>query len=203
MKKIIVNSIVLVLLNTQIYGCFNHIEEVNETVVLPAWESNLQESETMLINEHDPETDYPTETMDASEPNMNALIKETEADPDRYRAATNLSCTDVEDYAAEIKRMFLEHDWRAIASELSYPVVISGVTYNSSADFLGASSRFTLNLDKAFFSALEKEDCTAMFCSAEGIMLGETGQIWINEVLDEELNSQGLKITAVNGMLKE
>ena len=33
-------------------------------------------------------------------------------------------------------------------------------------------------------------------------MLGETGQVWIGEVLDESLASQGLKIIAVNGLTK-
>lgn len=41
-----------------------------------------------------------------------------------------------------------------------------------------------------------------MFCSWQGIMLGETGQIWIGEVLNEENASQGLMITAVNDLLK-
>ena len=42
-----------------------------------------------------------------------------------------------------------------------------------------------------------------MFCNWQGIMLGETGQIWINEVLDEEYTSQGLMITAINDLIKK
>ena len=98
--------------------------------------------------------------------------------------------------------MFLEHDWPAISSEISYPITISDITYNNSADFLDASDSFASSLEEDFFSVLEQEDCIEMFCNWEGIMLGETGQIWISEVLDAESRSQGLKIVAVNGMLK-
>ena len=45
------------------------------------------------------------------------------------------------------------------------------------------------------FLSLEAENCREMFCSWEGIMLGEAGQVWIAEV------SQELKITGINGML--
>ena len=56
------------------------------------------------------------------------------------------------------------------------------------------------NLQEAFFSALE-EDCVEMFCNWEGIILGENGEVWISEVLDEEFASQGLKIIAIYGIL--
>lgn len=119
-----------------------------------------------------------------------------------YSAATDRSRSDVENYAARIRQLFLEHDWPAISSEISYPIAISDTVYNNSSDFINASGSFESGLEEDFFSAIEKEDCTEMFCSWEGIMLGETGQIWIGEVLDAESHSQGLRITAVNGMLK-
>lgn len=119
-----------------------------------------------------------------------------------YSAATDLSRWDVENYAARVRQLFLEHDWSAISSEISYPITISDTVYNNSADFINASGSFESSLEEDFFSVIEKEDCTEMFCSWEGIMLGETGQIWIGEVPDAESRSQGLKIIAVNGMLK-
>lgn len=126
----------------------------------------------------------------------------TIADDSYYSAATDLSRSDVENYAARIRQLFLEHDWSAISSEISYPITISDTIYNNSADFIDASDSFESGLEEDFFSAIKKEDCTEMFCSWEGIMLGENGQIWISEVLDAEFHSQGLKIIAVNGMFK-
>lgn len=96
----------------------------------------------------------------------------------------------------------MEHDWTAVSAEISYPITIADVTYNNSTDFLNAAGSFEGNLDEAFFSALESEDCVEMFCNFEGIMIGENGQVWIAEVLDESFTSQGLKIIAVNGLLR-
>ncbi len=117
-----------------------------------------------------------------------------------YRVATSICSVEVERYAAQVRQQFLAHDWTAVASEIAYPVTISDITYNSGAAFLEASEKFEVNLDEAFFSALEAEDCIEMFCNYQGIMLGETGQVWIGEVLDENLVSQGLKIIAINGL---
>lgn len=117
-----------------------------------------------------------------------------------YRVATSISSVEVERYAAQVRQQFLAHDWTTVASEIAYPVTISDITYSSSAAFLEASENFEVDLDEAFFSALEAEDCIEMFCNYQGIMLGETGQVWIGEVLDENLVSQGLKIIAINGL---
>ncbi len=117
-----------------------------------------------------------------------------------YGVATSICSVEVERYAAQVRQQFLAHDWTAVASEIAYPVTISDITYSSSAAFLEASENFEGNLDEAFFSALEAEDCIEMFCNYQGIMLGETGQVWIGEVLDENLVSQGLKIIAINGL---
>ena len=148
--------------------------------------------------------DAETENVDNPVQNTASQPEETvtTADDSYYSAATNISRADVESYAAWVRQQFLEQDWSGISSELSYPITISDITYNNSTDFLEASNSFDSNLDEAFFSALEEEDCAEMFCSWEGIMLGETGQVWIGEVLDAELHSQGLKIIAVNGLFK-
>ncbi len=117
-----------------------------------------------------------------------------------YGVATSICSVEVERYAAQVRQQFLAHDWTTVASEIAYPVTISDITYSSSAAFLEASENFEVDLDEAFFSALEAEDCIEMFCNYQGIMLGETGQVWIGEVLDENLVSQGLKIIAINGL---
>ena len=123
-------------------------------------------------------------------------------DNDYYRVATNISSAEVERYAAQVRQQFLVQDWSAISSEIAYPITISDKTYENSEDFLKASSSYGSNLNKDFLTAVENEDCVEMFCNYEGIMLGESGQIWIGEVLNADFSSQGLKIIAVNGLLK-
>ncbi len=120
-----------------------------------------------------------------------------------YSSATDISRTEVEDFAAYVKQSFMEHDWLAISSEISYPITISGTTYSDSAAFLDASNNFDNNLNEKFFSYLEEEDCVEMFVNSQGIMLGETGQIWIADVLDDKSSSHGLMILAINDLLKE
>lgn len=184
------------------------------------WDGTGYSAEGRLIQEFNEkygrEAEYPVEELyhlassnisestASSAQDMSSQPEETAATAadSYYSAATGLSRSDVENYAARVKQMFLEHDWPAISSEISYPITISDITYNNSADFLDASDSFGSSLEEDFFSVLEQEDCTEMFCNWEGIMLGENGQIWISEVLDAEFRSQGLKIVAVNGMLK-
>ncbi|MBD5474208.1 MAG: hypothetical protein HDR20_15345 [Lachnospiraceae bacterium] len=120
-----------------------------------------------------------------------------------YSSATDISRTEVEDYAAYVKQSFMEHDWLTISSEISYPITISGTTYTDSEAFLDASNNFDSNLSEKFFSYLEEEDCVEMFVNSQGIMLGETGQIWIADVLDDKSSSHRLMILAINDLLKE
>lgn len=220
---------ILILSSALLYGCADHLPE-KETATLPASGASFAEQgdaapqadppAVITETEAGPGSVVNTDTADVSIANTDTANADTAdvsdipqsvvsqpedgtiADSGFYRVATGISSVEVERYAAQVRQQFLAHDWTAVASEIAYPVAISGVTYSSSAAFLEASENFDGNLDDAFFSALEAEDCVEMFCNYQGIMLGETGQVWIGEVLDESLASQGLKIIAVNGLTK-
>ena len=211
MKK---RSILLfILLCAQLYGCSNHASEIPEIVSFDS-ETYALDSETLSIEEKDTKVfETPTENYrddnDKVE-NTDISVQQTTIQPEEpitigndnyYSVATDIPHAEVESYAAQIKQQFLEHDWPAISSEISYPITIADITYNNSTDFLNASNGFENNLQEEFFIALEKEDCVEMFCNWQGIMLGETGEVWISEVLDEEFTSQGLKIIGIYGML--
>lgn len=149
------------------------------------------------------QSDLPVQELSLNEENG---VKESQtnnpaADNDFYQAATSISAAEVEQYAVQVRQQFLMQDWSAISSEISYPITISDITYANSDDFLNASSSFGDNLNEAFLTAVKNEDCVEMFCNYEGIMIGESGQIWIGEVLNADFSSQGLKITAINGLL--
>lgn len=210
---------ILILSSALLYGCADHLPE-KETATLPASGASFAEQgdaapqadppAVITETEAGPGSVANTDTANADTADVSdipqSVVSQPEdgtiADSGFYRVATGISSVDVERYAAQVRQQFLAHDWTAVASEIAYPVAISGVTYSSSAAFLEASENFDGNLDDAFFSALEAEDCVEMFCNYQGIMLGETGQVWIGEVLDESLASQGLKIIAVNGLTK-
>lgn len=210
---------ILILSSALLYGCADHLPE-KETATLPASGASFAEQgdaapqadppAVITETEAGPGSVVNTDTANADTADVpdipQSVVSQPEegtiADSGFYRVATGISSVDVERYAAQVRQQFLAHDWTAVASEIAYPVAISGVTYSSSAAFLEASENFDGNLDDAFFSALEAEDCVEMFCNYQGIMLGETGQVWIGEVLDESLASQGLKIIAVNGLTK-
>ena len=205
--------LIFILLCTQLYGCSNHASEIPEIVPFGS-ETYALESETLFSEEKDTKefedsTEKYYDDNDKVE-NTDISIQHTTMQPEEpmtigndsyYSIVTDIPRAEVESYAAQIKQQFLEHDWSAISAEISYPIMIADITYNNSTDFLNASNGFEDNLQEAFFSALEEEDCVEMFCNWEGIMLGETGEVWISEVLDEESTSQGLKIIAIYGML--
>ena len=205
--------LLFIILCTQLYGCSDHASEIPEIVPFDS-ETYVLESETLSVEEKDTKAfETPTENYhddnDKVE-NTDISVQQTAIQPEDlitmgndnyYSVATDIPRAEVESYAAQIKQQFLEHDWSAISSEISYPIMIADITYNNSTDFLNASSEFESNLQEAFFSALEEEDCVEMFCNWQGIMLGETGEVWISEVLDEEFTSQGLKIIGIYGML--
>lgn len=180
-KKIAI--LVCVLLTTWNIAACGQVKE-DETVSAEESAVNEQENSEQTVENINPET-----TISVND--------------SYYSIATDISRTEVEDYAANVKQSFMEHDWLTISSEISYPITISGIMYPDSATFLDASASFDNNLNEKFFSHLEEEDCVEMFNNSQGIMLGETGEIWIAEVLDDKFNSQGLKIIAINELLKE
>lgn len=157
-------------------------KNITETIASPDAES----TETVSANMSDSEDD----SFAASEENC-------------YQIVTDIPQNEVENYAVHIKQQFIDHDWAAISTEIAYPITVAGITYSDSNDFLAAAESFENCLDESFFTALEVEDCRDMFCTWEGIMIGESGQIWISEVLDASFNSQGLKIIAINGLIQK
>ena len=161
MKK---RSILLfILLCTQLYGCSNHASETPEIVPFGS-ETYVLESETLSTEERDTkEFEAPTEkyhddndmveNTDISAPHTTIRPEEPAAigNDSYYSVATDIPRAEVESYAAQIKQQFLEHDWSAISSEISYPITIADITYNNSTDFLNASNGFENNLQEEFF----------------------------------------------------
>lgn len=117
---------------------------------------------------------------------------------DFYAVATSLSAQEVEAYADNIRSLILDHDWNGLANELSYPVFINGTTQENSDAFL--SLNLDNNISQAFLDTMDAETCHEMFCNWEGISMGASGEIWINEIVNDDGSSE-LKITGINGIV--
>lgn len=116
---------------------------------------------------------------------------------DYYITATGISTTEVEAFARLVKQQILEKDWNALSENIKYPITIGTVTYHSSGEFAAADFN---SISEEFIRELQEESCEQMFHNWQGIMMG-SGQVWFAEVLNEDLSSQGLKITALNGLI--
>ena len=101
---------------------------------------------------------------------------------DFYSLATDLPASQVEEFAKKVKQQLLLQDWDALAGELAYPVTIDGASYDTPEEFLAAD--FGTGLNPYFFVELEEETCSRMFCNWSGIMLGETGRVWVAEGIE-------------------
>ena len=110
-----------------------------------------------------------------------------------YSACTSIPADEVEAFAAKAKQAILDDDWKTVADMAECPIDIAGTTYEYNDDLAGAD--ITLNDD--FKSTLKKETCKNMFSNDGGIMLAN-GEVWISEILDDDGNSLGLKIIAIN-----
>ena len=114
-----------------------------------------------------------------------------------YAVATDKSAWEVERFARKVKRQILARDFRGLCEEIAFPITIDGTVYQDREAFLGAD--FIQNPNPAFLDALQKEPCGNMFVNYQGIAMGE-GAVWIGEILDENLVSQGLKVYGMNGL---
>lgn len=200
-------AFIAVMLCVQLYGCSESISE-KETPAITSEEESSSKVDTSSAentetnNQNDLKEDEETVDSGAAGNSDDAEGTDRMTDTDYYSVATGISASEVESYAAYIKQCFLAHDCEALSAELLYPMTIAGNTYEDSAEFLEASEGFEQNLSSDFFAGLEEEDCRQMFCNWQGIMMGSTGEVWLTEVLDEDDNSQGLKVSAINGMLE-
>ena len=114
-----------------------------------------------------------------------------------YAVATDKSAWEVERFARKVKRQILARDFRGLCEEIAFPITVDGTVYQDREAFLGAD--FIQDPNPAFLDALQKEPCGNMFVNYQGIAMGE-GAVWIGEILDENLVSQGLKVYGMNGL---
>ncbi len=116
-----------------------------------------------------------------------------------YAAATTLSEAEVESYAADVKDMILNGDWETFVNEISYPIIVDGLTMEDAIDLSEYIADSQVSAD--FLAAIEAETCTEMFSSQQGITMGADGQIWLGMVQNDE-GELSLKVVEINNMFE-
>lgn len=175
MRKIFIAILVGTLI-LNLLGCQKQPEEISNSYV--------EEAESEV-----------TEKVRESDSNS----EELKSEEDYYMMFTSLTAEEVEQFAEEIKSDILENNWEALAEKISYPIVISGITVTNRDEFLKLDVDGKLNQE--FVEAIRAETCRKMFCNWQGVMMGETGQIWFSNVENGEGTSE-LLIIGINDMLE-
>ena len=120
-----------------------------------------------------------------------------ETEDDYYAMVTAASAKEVEQFAAGVKEDVLLKDWESLSGKLAYPIQISGKAIQNAKEFLAMD--IDDNLNQEFVNAIAAESCREMFFNYQGIMMGETGQIWIAGVKSGS-GQWELKVIALNGL---
>lgn len=162
------------------------MQETEETEI----QSDLQEQDTQTT-----ETEQDGHTLQNGETRQEEILTDGEEE-NFYEMTSTLSKSKIENYAGEIRTMILTHDWERLSKEISYPIKIAGVKYSDAEEFVAAS--LDTIVTEEFMQAIEKEDCNEMFHNWQGIMMGETGEIWLSEFYDIALDENILQVIAIN-----
>ena len=152
--------------------------------------------EKIQFPDRNPTTDPEEDNQgDATPPEQTSEIPD-----DYYAIVTSEPAVEVERFAAEIKNDILSRNWESLSEKIAYPIEIDGKEITSSNDFLNMGLDSTLS--QAFVDAIAAESCHEMFVSYRGIMMGETGLIWLSDV-ETGSDQWELKIMAINGISVE
>lgn len=111
-----------------------------------------------------------------------------------YTLVTDLSIMEVEIFAAGLRQNVLEENWEAFSRKVKYPITIDEDTVADHRELVELIAQNPVS--ETFTRAIRKEMCSAMFCSWQGICMGD-GQLWFNEVGGE------LKVTAINRLFAD
>ena len=116
-----------------------------------------------------------------------------------YSGVTTLDAPAVEAFAAEVRQLYLNADWDAMAQMIDYPITLDPDVVIDDADAFAAYMA-----DKAMaesdVEAIAAENCVGMMVSGEGICMGG-GQVWLRDIAFDGVEQTGepsLRIIALN-----
>lgn len=178
MKKIILNTLVMVSFVCVLVGC-------GSTSAVTEVKSIVKED----IPKED--TKEKVQKEERTEPAEEEVI---ETDDNFYCVWTDESKADVEEFAKTVRTLILEKDWQTLSSYCAYPVRAGGMEYDSPEAFVEAIG--TANISDDFFCAVEEESCENMFSNYQGAMFGD-GEVWINSVYQDD-GTLDIKVITLN-----
>ena len=141
-----------------------------------------------------------TETTSTEAGVLDVVVEDEVAVETFYLAATTIPAGSVESYAMDIKAMVLNGDWETFVNEISYPIIVDGLTMEDATDMKDYIADSKVSAD--FLAAIEAETCIEMFNSVQGIMMGIDGQIWLGTVQGEN-GDYVLKVVEINNMFEQ
>lgn len=115
---------------------------------------------------------------------------------ERYLTCTTRTVAEVEEFAKRVQDQFEHRNLSGLSNYIVFPITIDGVTYKNSFDFV--RNDFDRIFDDEFCEAVKNASVENMHCSDIGIRLGDNGEVWINEVVNQESNETMLKVIAID-----
>lgn len=199
-NKKIYRAAVLVMLTGLVTGCQSQEKTVDETQVQVEREQEVQ-FETMA---EQTEEAISTTVMEESEEPTSEILETTAANTDMedtqeadYTVFTDIPSAEVQTFAETIQHNVGEQNWSALSEMISYPITIGDVTFDSAERF--ASYDIDSLLGDDFYQAVADTDCSNLFANYQGAMFGN-GEIWFAQLLDDNMNSLGLKIIGIHNL---
>jgi hypothetical protein len=108
-----------------------------------------------------------------------------------FSVFTDISSDEVRSFVEGVQDDIVNEDWSSLAPKISYPIDIGSKTFETADEFVAFDIGNLLSDD--FKNSIAQTDCSDLFANYEGVMMGD-GDIWITEILNEDMSSQGLKV---------
>lgn len=114
-----------------------------------------------------------------------------------YSGVTAMTKSKVEEFAATVRKAYLEKDWQKLSAMIRYPITILNTELKDADAFLAFMADKTIAESDA--QKMEAETCKDMFANGQGICLG-SGQVWLNDMNYMTDKTPELKIIALSGI---
>jgi hypothetical protein len=108
-----------------------------------------------------------------------------------FSVFTDINSAEVQSFVEGVQDDIVNEDWSSLAPKISYPIDIGSKTFETADEFAAYDIGSLLSDD--FKTSIAQTDCSNLFVNYEGVMMGN-GEIWITEILNEDMSSQGLKV---------
>ncbi len=129
--------------------------------------------------------------------------RRTDGDESPYTSVTALPKKEVEIFAKQVRKAYLDENWEKLSGMIDYPITLNpGGEVGSAEEFLARMDGKKVSDGDA--AEMKAESCTNMFVNGQGICMG-SGQIWLRDTGFngiEETGDPQMKIIAISGIIE-